>query len=212
MKKKANDFSVSEEIWHAITHGVGLLLSVVALLFLFTISLDNSLINIFSATIYGVSLVIMYGSSTLYHASAHNELKHLLQKFDHSAIYFLIAGTYTPVMLLCVGGVEGVSIFITEWLIAFVGIFLKFKYPRRFEALSLVAYVVMGWMIILVFDSFKNNIDEIGFYLMIAGGVAYTSGIVFYIKDKINYFHAIWHLFVLAGSTFQFFAIAFYII
>ncbi|MEA1916795.1 MAG: hemolysin III family protein [Campylobacterota bacterium] len=213
MNENVNHFSIAEEIWHAITHGVGFVLSIAALVLLVTFAtVGGNEINIISATIYGSSLIVMYGSSTLYHAITHKNVKRLFQKFDHSAIYFLIAGTYTPVMLICVGGQSGWSIFAIEWIVATVGIALKFLYPNRFEVLSLVAYILMGWLIVLVIDTFKSNIEPMGFWLIVAGGVAYTSGIVFYIKDKINYFHAIWHLFVLAGSTLQFFAILFYII
>jgi hemolysin III len=115
-------------------------------------------------------------------------------------------------MLVTVGGTSGWTLFGIEWGVALIGIALKFIYPGRFETLSLIAYVAMGWLIVAVFDIFKLNIDPVGFWLMVAGGVAYTSGIVFYIKDNINYFHAIWHLFVMAGSTFHFFAILLYVI
>ena len=208
-----NDFSLAEEVWHAVTHGVGFFLSIAALVLLVTFaSLEGSLLHILSAIRYGISLGIMYGSSTLYHAITEQKIKGLFQKFDHAAIYLLIAGTYTPVMLITVGGSEGWTIFGIEWGIALIGMALKFIYPGRFEILSLIAYVVMGWMIAFVFDTFKANIDLIGFWLMVAGGIAYTSGIVFYVKDNINYFHAVWHLFVLAGSILQFMAILLYVI
>jgi len=207
-----NDFSLAEEVWHAVTHGVGFFLSIAALVLLVTFAaLEGSLLHILSATLYGISLVVMYGSSTLYHAITEQKIKGLFQKFDHAAIYLLIAGTYTPVMLITVGGSEGWTIFGIEWGIALVGVALKFIYPGRFELFSLIAYLVMGWLIVFVFDTFRANIDPVGFWLIVAGGIAYTSGIVFYVKDKINYFHAIWHLFVLAGSLFQFFAILLYV-
>jgi len=208
-----NDFSLAEEVWHAVTHGVGFFLSIAALVLLVTFAtLEGSLLHILSATLYGISLVIMYGSSTLYHAITQQKIKGLFQKFDHAAIYLLIAGTYTPVMLITVGGSAAWTIFGIEWGIALIGMALKFIYPGRFEMLSLIAYVVMGWMIAFVFDIFKANIDPIGFWLMVAGGIAYTSGIVFYVKDNINYFHAVWHLFVLAGSILQFMSILLYVI
>lgn len=213
MKEAVNYFSLPEEIWHAITHGVGFLLSIAALTLLVAFAtLNGHALSITAAAIYGATLIVMYGSSTLYHAVTHNKIKRLFQKFDHSAIYLLIAGTYTPVMLLSVGGVEGWTIFGIEWGIAVVGIGLKFLYPGRFEILSLIAYVVMGWMILIVFGTFKNQIDPIGLWLLVAGGLAYTGGIIFYIKDSIRYFHVIWHIFVLAGSLFHFFAVLLYII
>jgi len=213
MSNDVNHFTFTEEIWHAITHGVGFLLGVAALVLLVVFaSIDgSSAITIVSVAIYGATLAIMYGSSTLYHAARKTELKQLFQKFDHSAIYFLIAGTYTPIMLVTVGGAEGWTIFGIEWGIAVIGIALKFMYPGRFELFSLLAYLLMVWLIVAVFDTFRSNMDPAGFWLIVAGGIAYTSGILFYVKDKIKYFHTIWHLFVLAGSILQFFAILLYV-
>ncbi len=213
MSNEVNHFSVAEEVWHAVTHGVGFFLGIAALVLLVVFaSMDgSSTITIVSVAIYGATLVIMYGSSTLYHAAKNTELKRLFQKFDHSAIYFLIAGTYTPIMLVTVGGAEGWTIFGIEWGIALVGIALKFIYPGRFELFSLLAYLLMGWLVVVVFDTFRHNIDPAGFWLIVAGGLAYTTGIIFYVKDKIKYFHTVWHLFVLAGSVLQFFAILLYV-
>lgn len=208
-----NDFSFVEEVWHSVTHGVGLFLSIVALSVLVAFaSIKGNTLDVVAVAIYGTTLIILYGSSTLYHAITHTEVKQLLQKFDHSAIYFLIAGTYTPILLITVGGVEGWTIFVIEWIIALVGISLKFLYPNRFEVLSLVAYVVMGWLVVVIFDAFRSSINPVGFWLIFAGGVAYTGGIVFYVKDNINYFHTIWHLFVLLGSVLHFFAVLLYVV
>ena len=210
---QVNHFSFLEEVWHSITHGIGFFLSIAALCILVAFaSLKGSAIAIVSVSIYGATLIILYGSSTLYHAITHTKVKRLMQKFDHSAIYFLIAGTYTPLLLVVIGGVEGWMIFGIEWGIALVGITLKFLYPNRFEIFSLVAYVVMGWLIVVILETFKNSIDPIGFWLVVAGGVAYTGGVIFYIKDNINYFHTIWHLFVMLGSVLHFFAVLLYVI
>ena len=213
LNEEVNHFTLAEEIWHAVTHGIGFALSIVALALLVSFAtLSGSALHITAAAIYGASLIVMYGSSTLYHALTHTKAKQLFQKFDHSAIYFLIAGTYTPILLLTIGGTWGWTLFGIEWFIAIVGIALKFIYPGRFEVLSLVAYVVMGWLIVFIFDLFRANIDPVGFWLIVSGGIAYTSGIVFYIKDKILYFHAIWHIFVMTGSILQFFAILLYVV
>jgi hemolysin III len=210
---KVNDFSFVEEVWHSITHGIGFFLSIVALSILVAYaSIKGSAIAIVSVSIYGLTLIILYGSSTLYHAITHTEVKRLLQKFDHSAIYFLIAGTYTPLLLISIGGVEGWTIFTIEWSIALVGITLKFLYPNRFELFSLVAYVLMGWLVVVIFETFKSSIDPVGFWLVVAGGIAYTGGIIFYVKDDINYFHTIWHLFVMLGSVLHFFAVLLYVV
>ena len=212
MSNEVNNFSLTEEFWHSITHGLGLLLSIIALASLIYITHDAKTIHLISALIYGISLVVMYGSSTIYHASKKTDLKKLFQKFDHSAIYFLIAGTYTPIVLVSLGDINGWSIFFIEWSIATLGITLKFLYPNRFEIFSLIAYVVMGWLIVIVIDDLKSGIDILGFYLIVAGGVAYTGGIIFYIKDYKNYWHAIRHIFVLAGSILQFLAIYLFIL
>jgi len=213
MSNEVNHFSFAEEVWHSITHGVGFLLSIAALTLLVAFAaIGGKPINIISASIYGTALVVMYGSSTLYHAITHKEIKQFFQKFDHSAIYFLIAGSYTPVLLITIVGIEGWILFSIEWLIAIVGISLKFIYPGRFEALAMVAYILMGWLIVVIFETFKNSIDPLGFWLLVTGGIAYSIGIFFYVKGHKKHFHTIWHLFVLAGSIFQFFAILLYVV
>jgi len=212
MSNEINNFSIAEEVWHAVTHGVGFFLSIAALVLLIIFSINDATINILSAIIYGTTLIVMYGSSTLYHAVTDTKLKHLFQKFDHSAIYFLIAGSYTPIALIIISGEAGWIIFGIEWGITIIGIALKFIYPNRFETLSLIAYIFMGWLIVAVFESFKTNIDPIGFWLIVIGGLSYSVGVAFYIKDHIKYFHAIWHLFVMAGSIFQFFSILLYVV
>ena len=214
MSNEVNNFTFAEEIWHAVTHGIGFFLGIAALVLLLVFASidDRGATAITSVAIYGSTLIIMYGSSTLYHSFRETKIKRFFQKMDHSAIYFLIAGTYTPIMLVTVGGVEGWTIFGIEWGIALVGIALKFIFPGRFEIFSLIAYLLMGWLIVVVFDDFRSNIDPMGFWLIVAGGIAYTAGIIFYVKDNISYFHAIWHLFVLAGSILQFFAILLYVV
>jgi len=213
MDNQINHFSLTEEIWHAITHGTGFLLSIAALVLLVIFAvIHGSAVHIVAASVYGASLVILFGSSTFYHAITHHRAKQFLQKCDHAAIYLLIAGSYTPIMLITIGGAWGWTLFSVEWGIAVIGIALKFIYPGRFELLSLIAYVMMGWLIILVFDDFKAGIDSVGFWLMVAGGLAYTGGVFFYIKDRIAYFHAVWHLFVMVGAILQFFAILLYVV
>ncbi len=213
MHSPVNDFSLAEEIWHAVTHGIGFFLSIAALVLLIVFAVaSGSATHVVAASIYGASLVILFGSSTLYHALTHYRAKQLLQRFDHAAIYLLIAGSYTPIMLITIGGVWGWTLFSIEWGIAVTGILLKFAYPGRFERLSLAAYVMMGWLIVVVFGDFRAGIDRVGFWLMVAGGLAYTGGIFFYVKDRVSYFHAVWHAFVMAGAILQFFAILLYVV
>jgi len=214
MSNDVNDFAFIEEIWHAVTHGIGFALSIAALVLLVTFAVmhGHGALHVTAAAIYGSSLMVLYGSSTLYHALTHNKAKHLFQIFDHASIYILIAGSYTPIALLTIGGTMGWVLFGLEWGIALVGIVLKFKYVGRYELISLIAYLVMGWLIVLDFSTFKANIDPIGFWLIVAGGLAYSSGVFFYIKDSITHFHTIWHLFVMLGSILHFFAILFYVV
>ena len=214
MSNNVNNFALIEEIWNAVTHGIGFALSIAALVLLvvFAVMHGHGALHVTAAAIYGSSLMVLYGSSTLYHALTHNRAKHIFQIFDHASIYVLIAGSYTPIALITIGGASGWVLFGLEWGIAAVGIALKFIYTGRFELLSLSAYLVMGWLIVLDFSTFKAHIDPIGFWLVVAGGLAYSSGVVFYVKDNIRHFHTIWHLFVMIGSILHFFAILFYVV
>ena len=154
----------------------------------------------------------MYGSSTIYHALTHQKLKKLFQTFDHSAIYLLIAGTYTPITLLCLDGNIQLFVLSFEWILATFGIFMKFKYPGRFELLSLILFIVMGWVIVFFITPLRENLADNGFYLLVAGGLTYTLGVYFYVKDSKPYYHALWHLFVLGGSLFHYFMTLLYVI
>jgi hemolysin III len=208
-----NNFTIFEEIWHAVTHGIGLALSIAGLVVLVVFaSLKSNATAITASAIYGASLVVMYGSSTLYHAVKRPSLKKVFQTFDHASIYFLIAGSYTPISLVILRDGWGWSIFGVNWFIAIVGIFLKFAYPGRFEKLSLVLYVVMGWMIVIAFEPLVAHMPTAGLIWLVGGGLFYSFGVVFYLKDHKPYFHTVWHLFVLAGSLCHFFMTLFYIV
>ncbi|MDA3908521.1 MAG: hemolysin III family protein [Sulfurimonas sp.] len=208
-----NNFSLLEEIWHAISHGLGFALSIAGLAILVAFaSLNGSAMAIVSSAIFGTTLILMYGSSTLYHAITHKQAKELFQKFDHASIYFLIAGSYTPITLISLQGVWGYSIASAVWATALFGIYMKFMYPNRFEKLSLFLYLIMGWSIIVAVVPLRESMESGGIYLLVAGGLSYTLGVFFYINDHKNYYHAIWHLFVLGGSIFHFFMTLFYII
>ena len=213
MQRPINNFSLLEEIYHAITHGVGILLSIVGLSILVAYaSLSGSTIAVVSSAIYGATLIILYGSSTLYHSVTQPKIKELLQTFDHASIYLLIAGTYTPISLVTLGGTLGWSIFGINWLAAVVGIYLKFAYRGRFEKFSLFLYLLMGWLIIVAVKPLLEAIPTNGFYLLVAGGLFYTFGVYFFIKDSRPYYHVIWHLFVMAGSIFHYLMTLLYII
>ena len=163
------------------------------------------------ALVFGIALILMYGISTLYHAITVPAVKRVLQQLDHSAIYLLIAGTYTPVALLGVQGTSGWFLFGIEWAFAAVGIYLKAAFHGRFEKFSLVLYAVMGWLIVVAPGPMFAHLDTLTLSLLLAGGVTYTLGILFYVWDSLHLNHAIWHLFVLGGSIFHFFVVLFLI-
>lgn len=201
-------YTTAEEIWHAITHGFGLLLSVSALTILAVFAgQSGDGVKIASALVFGISLILMYGASTLYHAILAPHIKLILRQLDHCAIYILIAGTYTPVSLLGIKGAFGWSLFGVAWGIAILGIMLKVIYPHRFERLSLFLYAFLGWMALIAMGPMRENMNVLTLSLLITGGLVYTVGIVFYIWEKLYLNHAIWHFFVLGGSIFHFFVV-----
>lgn len=213
MNSQINNFSITEEIWHAATHGVGLALSIAGLAVLVAFAaLHGSAMAIMSVAIFSTTLIIMYGSSTLYHAITHQKIKKLFQQFDHASIYFLIAGTYTPITLITLGGAWGWTLFSINWTIAIFGIYMKFAYPGRFEKLSLILYVLMGWLIVVATKPLIANMDIGGLWLLLAGGLFYTFGIIFYIKDHLPFYHTLWHFFVLGGSISHYFMVLFYVV
>ncbi len=203
-----HSYSFIEEIWHSITHGIGLLLSVSALTLLCVFagqSGDGA--KIASALVFGLSLIVMYGASTLYHAIRIPSIKSILRQVDHCAIYILIAGTYTPVSLLGIKGVVGWVLFGTAWAIAACGIALKIFFPQRFHKLSLALYALMGWMVVGAIEPLMSHLDTLTLSLLVSGGLIYTVGILFYVWKKLYLNHAIWHFFVLGGSIFHFFVV-----
>ena len=213
MSNDVNDYSIIEEIWHAISHGIGLALSIAGLTIMVAFaSMKGSAIGVVSTAIFGTTLILLYGSSTLYHAITHHDIKQRFQQFDHASIYLLIAGSYTPITLVSLGGAWGWSIFSAVWTIAILGISLTFVYPRRFEKLSLLLYVVMGWIIIIAIKPLLASMESGGLWLLLAGGLSYTIGIIFYVWEKLPFNHAIWHLFVLGGSILHFFMVLLYVI
>ena len=208
MDKDINDFSLFEEVWHAISHGFGLLLSTFGFGVLVTVSTySGSVAKVLTSIVFGFGLLVMYGFSTLYHAIPHHRPKSILQTLDHASIYILIAATYTPVVILGVQGVFGWILFGAIWGMALLGISLKLFYPGRFELFSLLLYAVMGWLIIIAVGPFVEHAGWLPMIFLFIGGVVYTAGIFFYAKSSIKLNHALWHLFVLGGSIFHYFAV-----
>lgn len=197
--------NLEQELANSLTHGIGILFGVVAISLMVTFAvLYGEAIDIFAVSLFGGSLLLLYTFSTLYHAIQHQKTKELLRIFDHISIYFLIAGTYTPFLLIGLKGTLGWLMFSLVWLIASAGMFFKVFYRTRFPRLSLILYLGMGWIAVFVAKPIFNAIDITVLALVIGGGIFYTLGTVFYVNKKLKYAHAIWHLFVLAGTITHF--------
>ncbi|WP_091498974.1 PAQR family membrane homeostasis protein TrhA [Amphibacillus marinus] len=206
-------FSLGEEIANATTHGVGALMSSAALVLLIVFSsLYGSVWHIVSFTIFGVTMVLMYTSSTLLHSLPEGKAKNVFEILDHSSIYFFIAGSYTPFLLVIVRGPIGWSLFGTVWLLAIGGTIFKVFFVKRFVFVSTLMYVIMGWLIIIGWPMLSVNLATRGLHLLIIGGVLYTLGAIFYIWRWFKFHHMIWHLFVLAGTIMHFFSVIFYVL
>jgi len=206
-------YSVAEEIAHTITHGLGMLLSIAGLVVLVGFSAQNGdAWHITSSSIFGATLILLYGASTLYHGIQQPRFRPILQKMDHAAIYLLIAGTYTPFLLISLRGVWGWWLFGIIWSLAIIGVALEFIPRKRLERTALTLYLVMGWIIVGAIQPMMEHVAPGGLYLLVAGGLCYTLGVVFYVWERLAFNHAIWHVFVLAGSISHYFAILFYVV
>lgn len=206
-------YKKGEEIANSITHGIGIVLAIGGLGVLTAFaSLYGTAWHIVGCSIFGAALILLYAASTLYHAIQHPPAKSILRILDHSAILVLIAGTYTPITLVNLRGPWGWTLFAIVWGLALVGIVIEATSLRRYRAALIVLYLIMGWAVIAAVKPMLASVGSGGMTLLLAGGLAYTGGIVFYVWHKLPYNHAIWHLFVLAGSILHFFAILFYVI
>ena len=207
---KKRRFSKGEEIANAILHGIGLGLAIAALVILVILaSLSATAKYTVSYSIYGSTLIVLYLSSTLYHSFPPSKVKDIFRIFDHSAIYLLIAGTYTPVTLIVLEGKLGWIIFSAVWSIAIIGIILKVFLIGKFKILSTLLYIAMGWLIIIAINPLLQNMNRTSVIFLVSGGLSYTIGTIFYAWKRIRYSHAVWHLFVLAGSVCHFFTMLF---
>jgi hemolysin III len=204
---------VAEEIANSVTHGIGLALSVAGLPVLVVLaSLYGSASHIVSCSIYGGTLVLMYTASTLYHSFQAPRVKRVFKVLDHCAIYLLIAGTYTPFTLVTLWPSYGKALFGLVWGLALLGILMKVFFVGRFHTVSVLIYLFMGWMAVVAVKPILASIPLKGILWIVAGGLAYTFGVVFYAWKRLPYSHAIWHLFVLAGSVCHYFAVMFYVL
>lgn len=199
-----------EELWNAISHGIGLILTIPAFVILILKGVrTGTAIHVVSYTIFGISMLLLFLMSTLLH-SMPIKYKKVFSILDHSAIYVLIAGTYTPFLLISLQGVLGWTLFGIIWGLAIFGIVFKVFFIHRFEFVSLIFYVAMGWLIIIAIKPLIQSITMSGFLFLLVGGLLYTVGAVFYAWRRIPYNHAIWHLFVIAGSACMYFSILLY--
>jgi len=201
-------YSIGEEIANSITSGIGVVLSIAGLVLLIVLAvLRGDAWQIISFSIYGSTLILLHLASTLYHSIQNPSIKIIFQKFDHAAIYLLIAGTYTPFLLISLRGTLGWTMLIVIWGIAIIGIGFKTLYLDKFVKLSVVGYVLMGWLGVIVGRQMLLTLPKPALYWLAIGGLCYTGGIVFLAWRKIPYNHTIWHIFVLAGSFFHFLAV-----
>jgi hemolysin III len=202
-----------EELAHSITHGIGVLLGIAILVLLVVFSsYRKGAWEVVSCAIYGSTFILLYLGSTLYHSVRNPRAKRRLKMIDHSAIYLLIAGTYTPFALVPLRGALGWSIFGAIWGSAIIGIVFKVFFTGRFKAVSLISYLFMGWFCVIAIKPLYRELTTTGFVFLAAGGLCYTVGAVFYAWNSLKWSHAIWHLFVLAGSLCHFFSILFGIV
>jgi hemolysin III len=200
--------TIGEEIANAITHGVGVILGISGLVVLLWLAITQGTVqHVVGFSIFGAAMIILYLASTLYHSLAYTRAKNLFRKFDHMAIFILIAGTYTPFCLTVLSGWIGWTLLGVIWGFAIIGIVTKVFFTGKNEKLSTFLYVGMGWAALLAIKPLYDQLDFTSFVLLITGGVFYTLGTIFFAKDHIKYFHSVWHIFVLAGTSAHFFAL-----
>lgn len=216
MEKKgllAEGYSLAEEVANSVSHGIGCIFGIVGLVLLLSQAIDSqaSALAMTSYSLYGGSMILLFLASTLYHAIPHPAAKFWLKKLDHCAIYLLIAGTYTPFLLVGLNSPLAHGLMVVIWSLALVGILFKLVFIHRFEALSVITYLLMGWLSLIVIYQLAMKLPAGGVWLLAAGGVIYSLGVIFYVSKRIPYNHAIWHGFVLGGSLCHFLAIYLYV-
>lgn len=205
-------YSNTEEKLNVLTHGFGLVLTIISLPLLIIKSLNyQEFWQISSFVIYAISLIVLYAASTFYHAAKKPKLRRKLNIFDHAAIYVLIAGSYTPFCLVTLPEKSGWYLFIFVWIFALTGVVLKLFFTGKFDKLSTALYLIMGWQVVFLIKPLMHNLSSDGLFYLIAGGVFYTVGAIFYSIGKVKYNHAIFHIFVLLGSFSHFWAIYKYV-
>jgi len=213
MRHEESEYTWVEEVVHSITHGAGVILSIAGLSWMLYISIGSAdPWRIVASCVYGASLIALFLASTLYHAMPASKHKQLLKLFDHSAIYVLIAGTYTPFLIVAMRSSTGWWMFATVWTLATAGILTKLWFKHRYPRVSLAGYLLMGWLIVIAAPQMADAIGSSGMTWLIAGGLSYTVGALFYAAKRVSFNHAIWHVFVLAGGACHFLAVVWYVL
>lgn len=203
----------AEDVANSVSHSIGLGMSIVGLVVLLVVATaTGDTVSVVSATVYGSTLVILFGASTIYHSVRRPVLRHVFRVIDHSAVYLLIAGTYTPFTLVTLEGNWGHTLFAVVWGMALIGVLYKIFWFGRFKGLSMALYLVMGWTIVVAAGPLIESLDTGGLVLMAVGGLFYTGGVAFYAWEKLFLNHAIWHLFVLAAAVCHYLAVVFYVL
>ncbi|CQR46346.1 Haemolysin-III related [Paraliobacillus sp. PM-2] len=206
-------FSKGEEVANSITHGIGILISIAALVVLIVFaSLHGNTWHIVSFTLFGTTMVLLYTSSTLLHSLPEGKAKNVFEILDHSSIYFFIAGTYTPFLFVVVQGAVGWTLFGIVWGLAIGGTIFKIFFVKKFLFISTILYIVMGWLIVFTWGSLSEKLHPDGLTLLVLGGILYTVGAIFYMWRWFKFHHALWHLFVLAGTILHFFCVLLYVL
>lgn len=201
-------YTLREERLNSLTHGLGALLSAIGTLVLvLAAAREGDVWKIVSFSVFGASLVLLYSASAFYHASRSPKVREIWKMLDHCAIFLLIAGTYTPFLLVNLRGPTGWTLFGIIWGLALAGITLKLVFGHRYKILRVIVYLAMGWLIVFAAGELNTHVSGLGVRLTVIGGVVYTLGVVFYLADRLPYNHAIWHLFVVGGSLCHFYAI-----
>ena len=207
--KPAPVYTLGEEIFNSVSHGVGALLAIAGCIILIVFcNMNRGAVEVVSASVFGASMIILYTMSTLYHALTNPKAKRIFRIFDHDTIFLLIAGTYTPYALCCIKPLWlGITIFCAIWTAAAIGITLSSINLEKFSKFSTICYVVMGWAIVFAIKPLYEQLSTFSLIMLIAGGLMYSGGVYFYKKKSVKYFHSIWHLFVLAGTVMHFFSV-----
>ncbi|NLP49872.1 hemolysin III family protein [Bacillus sp. RO1] len=210
---QTHTFSKGEEIANTITHGIGILTSIAALVLLIVFSaINGTALHLTTFIVYGVTMIMLYTASTLLHALPKGKAKNVFEILDHSSIYFFIAGSYTPITLIIMDGALGWTLFGIVWGLAIAGTVFKVFFVKRFILASTLLYVLMGWLAVFGWNDITSTVGTGGIAFLVAGGVVYSLGAVFYVWRAFPYHHAVWHVFVLGGTVLHFFFVLLYVL